>query len=218
MSATTSSQPSHATRIIHYRYDGLQRLIEAVETPGTVYSYTYDLVGNRTAAWQNGALVGSWTYNAADQVLGWSYDAAGNLLSDNTASYRYDALGRLTHVTSGGTTTTATSNGNGVLVAAERGTGITHFTQDLAAPLSQVLHQTQGTTTTTVLSGHARLAAVQHGTRSWELHDGLGSVRLLLDEAGGYSTAWAMTRGGCRWPAARLRSASRASCRMQAWG
>jgi uncharacterized protein RhaS with RHS repeats len=35
------------------------------------------------------------SYNGANQVIGWQYDAAGNLLSDGTHSYTYDPLNRL---------------------------------------------------------------------------------------------------------------------------
>ncbi len=38
----------------------------------------------------------SYSYDAADQVVGWGYDAAGNLLSDGATSYSYDALNHLT--------------------------------------------------------------------------------------------------------------------------
>jgi len=48
---------------------------------------TYDLVGNRTALWDNGQLVQQRSSNAANQVIGWQYDAAGNLLSDGTNTY-----------------------------------------------------------------------------------------------------------------------------------
>jgi uncharacterized protein RhaS with RHS repeats len=39
--------------------------------------------------------VQQYSYNAANQVIGWQYDAAGNLLNDGTNSYTYDPLNRL---------------------------------------------------------------------------------------------------------------------------
>jgi hypothetical protein len=51
--------------------------------------------GNRTDVWKDGALVEHRAYNLANQVVGYIYDAAGNLLSDGTASYTYDPLGRM---------------------------------------------------------------------------------------------------------------------------
>jgi uncharacterized protein RhaS with RHS repeats len=35
------------------------------------------------------------SYNAANQVIDWQYDAADNLLSDGTNTYTYDPLNRL---------------------------------------------------------------------------------------------------------------------------
>ncbi|MFP4440609.1 MAG: hypothetical protein ACLFVO_25525 [Chloroflexaceae bacterium] len=156
-------------RPITYRYDGLQRLTGAAETPGTTYAYTYDLAGNRTAVWENGALVANLSYTDANQVIGWSYDAAGNLLSDGTSTRSYDALNRL--VAQAGTS--YTSNGDGVLVS----DGTTTSAQDLAAPLSQVLSDG----TANYVYGHARLRTLGD---PWYIGDVLGRVRQTLDDAG----------------------------------
>jgi YD repeat-containing protein len=45
---TSTPGPLSSTRVLTYTYDGLQRLTDAVETPGTSYHYAYDLAGNRT--------------------------------------------------------------------------------------------------------------------------------------------------------------------------
>ncbi len=37
-----------ATRVITYAYDGVQRLTDAVECPGSTYHYGYDPASNRT--------------------------------------------------------------------------------------------------------------------------------------------------------------------------
>ena len=58
---------SDGYQVITYIYDGLLRLVEAVETPGTAFSYSYDLVGNRIAASQNGTLVEQRTYDDANE-------------------------------------------------------------------------------------------------------------------------------------------------------
>ncbi|NTW04299.1 MAG: RHS repeat-associated core domain-containing protein, partial [Oscillochloris sp.] len=97
------------------------------------------------------------------------YDAAGNLLSDGTTTYTYDALGRT--LTQGGTS--YSSNGDGVLVAA----GTIAYTQDLAAPLSQILSDGS----TNYLYGRERLAS---SAGTWYLTDALGSVRQTLDASG----------------------------------
>jgi YD repeat-containing protein len=77
------------------------------------------------------------SYNAANQVVGWNYDAAGNLLGYGAGDvYAYDGLGRMTSQDG----TLMQYNGDGVLVQA----GATVYTQDLVAPLSQVLGETRG--------------------------------------------------------------------------
>jgi RHS repeat-associated protein len=162
--------------VITYAYDGLQRLTGADESPGASYAYGYDDAGNRTGVWLNGTRTVTQTFNAANQVAGFSYDEAGNLTNDGTATYAYDALGRMI-VRS---TTPYTYTGDGVLVD----DGTTRYTQDLAAPLSQILQTTQGSTTTNYLYGLERLAAQAGSAKTWYVGDGLGSVRLTLDDAG----------------------------------
>jgi RHS repeat-associated protein len=165
-----------SNRVVQYGYDGLQRLSSTAETPGTSYAYAYDDAGNRTGVWLNGTRTVTQTYNAANQVNGFSYDAAGNLTNDGTAAYTYDALGRM--IVRG--TTPYTYTGDGVLVF----DGTTRYTQDLAAPLSQVLQTTQGSATTQYVYGRDRLAAVAGSTRTWYVGDGLGSVRVMLSDSG----------------------------------
>jgi RHS repeat-associated protein len=163
-------------RLLTYGYDGLQRLISTtIESPmssTTVLTNTYDPVGNRTSVWENGGQREQRQYNAANQVVGWSYDAVGNLLSDGSTSSTWDALGRL--VTQG--TTTNAYNGDGVLVQR----GATRYTQDLAAPLSQVLAADGAT----FVYGHERLSRTDGLSQTWYLYDMHGSLRMALDDTG----------------------------------
>ena len=82
------------------------------------------------------------TYNAANQIsnAGFSYDNAGNLINDGTAAYTYDALNRTTVRGA----TTYGYNGDGTLVSQATSGVTTRYTQDLAAPLSQVLQTKVG--------------------------------------------------------------------------
>jgi hypothetical protein len=63
--------------------------------------------------WLNGTRVLTQTYNVANQVDGWTYDAAGNLTDDGTATYTY------------------TYTGDGVLIDDRT----THYTQDRSPTL-----------------------------------------------------------------------------------
>jgi RHS repeat-associated protein len=183
-----------SSRSVSYAYDGLLRLTGAVESGATAntYAYGYDLAGNRTSATVNGVTT-TRGYNAANQVTGWSYDAAGNLLNDGTTISTYDALNRLT--SQGGAS--YAYNGDGVLVAQTSGGSTTTYAQDLVAPLSQVL-ETNGVP---IFYGHEQLALPTSTTLIWFLHDGLGSVRQTLDGSGGAPNSvsydpWGTPQGG----------------------
>jgi RHS repeat-associated protein len=174
-----------ATRTIQYTYDGLLRLTIADETPGPGYTYAYDLAGNRTDVKNNGIPIEPHrTYDAANQVVGFTYDNAGNLTNDGTTVYTYDALSRVTQVNRVGVAPrSSTYNGDGVLVK-QVVSLTTYYAQDLAAPLSQVLRISAGSTTTDYLYGATRLASVSGATRTWELGDALLSVRRTMSDAG----------------------------------
>jgi YD repeat-containing protein len=164
-------------------YDGLTRLIGANERPGSVYTYTYDLAGNRTSAQLNGGTPATTTYNNANQITnaGFSYDTAGNLTNDGTAAYTYDALNRTT--ARGGTS--YIYNGDGTLVSQATGGVTTRYTQDLAAPLSQVLQTKVGSATPTdYIYGLNRIASLNGSTKTWYVADALGSVRRTVADNG----------------------------------
>jgi RHS repeat-associated protein len=168
--AQLQSGGGSSTRTVTYSYDRLNRLTGANASVGDDYSYAYDRAGNRTSVTRNSTTT-SRSYNAANQITtaGYSYDAAGNLLSDGTTPATYDALNR---VLSQGATS-YTYNGDGVLVQANT----TRYVQDLAAPLSQILNDG----TASYVYGLGRLRAV---AGPWYLADALGSVRATLNDSG----------------------------------
>ena len=127
---------------------GNQELTGATESPGSSYTYGYDPAGNRTGVTVNGVQAQHYSYNAANQVNGWTYDAAGNLTSDGTSTYGFDALGRLTGTSATGQTRNYAYNGDGVLASSVANSTSTSYTQDLAGGLSQVLATTSGGATT----------------------------------------------------------------------
>ena len=83
-----------------FNYDALNRVANAQQTTGTQWgeSYTID-------AWANLTAIGSYngkpheslstTANTNNQLLGFGYDAAGNMTSNGSVSYVYDAENRL---------------------------------------------------------------------------------------------------------------------------
>jgi len=86
-----------------YGYDDFNRLKSASAT-GQSYTYDYDRFGNR---WhQNGPYTMMETFSGNNNRMdGYSYDAAGNLLSDGTHNYAYDAENRIKQVDAGSTAT-----------------------------------------------------------------------------------------------------------------
>ncbi len=82
-----------------YGYDGVNRLTSAVATGNSLYNlaYSYDRYGNSNCV-LNGNTNGpcaQFAYNAANQITGYGYDAAGNTTYDGTYTYTWDAEGRL---------------------------------------------------------------------------------------------------------------------------
>jgi RHS repeat-associated protein len=89
-----------------FAYDAMSRMTSSVRA-GATTNYTYDRNGNRySAGGQN------LSYGTDNRITGYCYDAAGNLLRENTCpvdmntvTYKYDAENRMTQVDSGATAT-----------------------------------------------------------------------------------------------------------------
>lgn len=92
----------------NFGYDNLNRLTSALPGAGSSNNYagynlcmSYDAFGNRTFYnWQQGACNPSTatptaSYTSANQVVGFQYDASGNVLNDSKNAYAYDAEGRV---------------------------------------------------------------------------------------------------------------------------
>ena len=97
-----------------YSYDAVSQLTGITYNHGTTalgdLNYTYDAVGNRTRI--GGSLartnlpppMPNAAYNSANQLTNWNgtsitYDAHGNMLTDGTRTYTWDARNRLVSVT-----------------------------------------------------------------------------------------------------------------------
>lgn len=110
------------------------------------------------------------------EKVGWSYDAAGNLINDGSMSYGYEPLNRLLAQGS----ITNTYNGDGVLIIQATGSGTITYTQDLVSPLSQILNDGSAN----YIYGSQRLLGVAGATETWYSTDALGSLRQTLDAVG----------------------------------
>jgi YD repeat-containing protein len=99
------------------------------------------------------------------------------VISDTSRSYTYDALNRLIGLTAGAEQQVYAYNGDGVLISQTVNGAPIQFTQDLAAPQSQILQaQAADGTTTDDLYGQDRLAAANSSARRRRRADGPPSM------------------------------------------
>jgi RHS repeat-associated protein len=185
------------TTAITYTYDSLYRLSEADYSSGERFKYVYDAAGNMTTltATITNTVVTTKTYDAANRLhtvtaggvartLDWS--GAGELLRDGDDTYTWDAAGRLVSATVEGVKSRYAYLGDGARISMTVGSETTTYTLDLAAPLVQVLvaHQSTNPQSTVYLYGVTRIGEYDDAWR-YHLADHLGSVRSVVDEAGG---------------------------------
>ncbi|WP_338749318.1 RHS repeat-associated core domain-containing protein [Bacillus sp. FJAT-52991] len=101
ITAVTSSQGNRS-----YTYDELNQLKSQTLSDGTVESYEYDVVGNRTkkTTVKNGQTqVTNYTHNANNQLTtvngqAYTYDKSGNRVKDDQYTYIYNAFDELVEI------------------------------------------------------------------------------------------------------------------------
>lgn len=205
-----------------YGYDALYRLTSetVARNNATVYSKTfgYDPVGNRLQQVHTDAAgtvtTTNATYDIRDRQLSrgaqnWTWDANGNLSAKvDEATYSRDFDDRLQQVTlHDGTIVTYVYDADGVRVRSEtrkpNGTTATvDYLVDTSGPLSQVVAETSGGTFATYyVRGDELLAVLRSGTGGASVArffhaDGIGSIRMLTDEAGTVTDRWSFTAFG----------------------
>ncbi len=114
-------------------------------------------------------------------------DAKGNLSHDGVRTYQYDHANRLKQVTEGSLTTQFAYNGDGVRVGKTIGAATTDYLVDLAATLPVAISDTDAI----YFYGLDIIAEQLAGAdRYYYVHDGLGSVRQVLDSAGQIATRY----------------------------
>jgi RHS repeat-associated protein len=191
-----------------WAYDAADRLVREQRAMDGIplwdRSFTYDRVGNRQTMQE--AVAGiqtTYTYhpNGLDQLAtvqttgpggtttqAYTYDARGNLTSDGTRSYQYDAADRLTAVTAGGSpVATYVYDAAGRRARQTVGTTTTTFLWDEASAYGDVVAEIDGSgavDTRYVLAAGTLLAQERGGRTHYLLGDMQGSTRLLATSGG----------------------------------
>ena len=114
-------------------------------------------------------------------MVGWNYDARGNLLSGGGETFTYDLLGRMTSRNG----TILTSNGDGVLVQSQTNGITTTYVHDLSRALPQILTITEGTNTRNAIYSDERLGEWTADGLLWHVADARGSLVMTLAAASG---------------------------------
>jgi RHS repeat-associated protein len=120
-----------------FGYDSLNRLTSMSDSDTAAscrgLTWTYDAWGNRLTQTPTAGSCGSWSvsYNADNQMSGYTYDAAGNLENDGSHGYSYDAENNIVSV-DGGSTATYVYDANGARVSKTAGGVETDYVIDAA--------------------------------------------------------------------------------------
>lgn len=168
-----------------FTYDGLNRLqaMTAVGMPCQGLGWTYDPWGNRTQ--QNltsGSCVAPQTpVISNNQLAGYTYDAAGNLINDGSHTYTYDAEGHVVSV-DGGSTASYIYDGNGRRVRKTVGSTWTDYVYDLSGNVVTEYQNTcasQCWSRSYIYLAGQLVSEFQNGTTNFVHRDHLGSARVV---------------------------------------
>jgi len=155
--------------------DPMGRISSSSKT-GLGFSYNYDPAGNR---WKQNLTAGSgpnpqYSFDTNNHIVGYSYDAAGNLLNDTFHSYTYDAEGRL--LTVDGTAATYTYDAYGHRVRSTVNSQAQDFIFDQAGRPTTMVNAS-GWARSELYAGGLHLATYVNSTTYVEHGDWVGTVR-----------------------------------------
>ncbi len=196
------SLTEHDGRVVRWEYDDLHRLTqEQVTDPfigSRTTSWTYDAVGNRLTQVEDDHLT-NYGYDDNDRLLSetgtggtttYGHDDNGNTLSRNAAGgnvhYGYDVRNRLVHADDGGVVSHFTYDADGIRRSRSVDGRTTSFLIDSNRNHAQVIEEwdDNGQLVAGYLHGDDLLRMDGGEGVFTYLYDGLGSTRLLTDEAG----------------------------------
>jgi RHS repeat-associated protein len=174
-----------------YGYDALNRVTSWYDpSADSTTTYAYDANYNLTSVSVDGTQTRALSYDAADRIdsPGYVFDDDGNMTSDGTRTYAYDALNRLSQVTDA-TGTVIASYAYDFMnrrVSATDATGTTYFHYDGASP--DVIAETDGSGHTIASYAYETSGRIHSMTRGGETYyyhaNAHGDVVALTDSAG----------------------------------
>jgi RHS repeat-associated protein len=176
-----------------YTYDGINRLM-TMSSPAdpsgcTGLSWDYDGWGNRRDQTTTGGTCGNshlTFFQGNNRMDGYLYDAAGNLLSDGSHTYAYDAENRIKSVDNGGTTYTYDANGQRI----EKITGSNQVHYFYGEDGNVLVEKNQSGTTLKEYVYAAGQRIERSGGQTYFVHtDHLGSARTVTNYTGAVTDA-----------------------------
>ncbi|MCC7362114.1 MAG: hypothetical protein IT317_21700 [Anaerolineales bacterium] len=172
-----------------FGYDAVGQLTSASLPGGPTLTYTYDAAGNRTQTTTN-AVPTAYSANALNQYtdVGGSpltYDADGNTLTHDGATYTWDADGNLTAMNAPGEAWTFEYDALGNRVAATRNGVRTEYLVDPTG-MGDVLaeYNGAGTLIARYVHGQGLVSRIAGGNAAYYGFDATGNTALLTDPTG----------------------------------
>ncbi|TML21063.1 MAG: hypothetical protein E6G35_17990 [Actinobacteria bacterium] len=213
---TTLGSASRSDAFTYDKADRLTAMCYQVTTcsgASNKLSFTYDLVGNRTAKKKSGSgsFTEKYTYNAADQLQtrsggpdgtqSYSYDQDGNTTQISSVKYGYDLDNHLSSVDDGKKHTTYTTDGAGNRLSADttpdNGGTTTHtgYQWDVNAVLPLLASEQTGSSTTkyTYQPGGAPYTQQSGANTTLLFPDPFGNTTALTDPSGAVQRLFQLT-------------------------
>ena len=181
-------------------YDSAYRLLSETLSRGSAngtISYSLDGVGNRISRSSTVAGVPSGTANfdLDDRLVGLSWDANGNLLSDGTRVFTYDSRNRLTSFHNNSASAFFVVDGLGERVSRTANGVTTGYLVDDLSPTGypQVVEEVSGGAVSrryTYGPSRISMTSLSSNTTSYYLYDISGNVRALTDATGNITDSY----------------------------
>jgi RHS repeat-associated protein len=165
-----------------YAHDSIDRLT-AMSAPGDTCSglaWQYDSWGNRLAQSNTGGTCNTFqsSVTVQNQLAGYGYDQAGNMISDGTHTYAYDGEGRLSKI-DGGNTAAYVYDAGGQRVQKITPSAQTNYWLDLEGHTSVEWNQNGVWMIDYIYVNGVLLGQYEAGTTMFVHRDHLGSTRLI---------------------------------------